>query len=312
MFKKNNAKEVTQTEKKEYQVDPEVRNAVLKSVKFLEETNASLVEQSLKTFKGIQQIRDNIIGLEEENKQLEVECRQIESSFGGIIDAAQQFDGVKSDIGKAIDNAKNQVDVLKNSSNDVSASFDEMDQSFGQLNEAVNEIRTTTQGIIAIANQTNLLALNASIEAARAGEQGKGFAVVAEEVRKLAEQIKVLIEDVNKSITEVENNTSGMSDSLENSRNALAGSIANVDGTKAIFDTIREAVSDIDTVNAKIQEAVDNSKENIQNIRKFTNYSEKQFEGVIKQVDDINQADTAKGVLFEDFDNIVTQISHMF
>ena len=80
-----------------------------------------------------------------------------------------------------------------------------MDQSFGQLNGAVNEIRSTTEGIIAIANQTNLLALNTSIEAARAGEQGK----------------------------------------------ALANSIANVDGTKDIFDNIGGVVSEIDTVNKK-------------------------------------------------------------
>lgn len=141
-----------------------------------------------------------------------------------------------------------------------------MDQSFGQLNGAVNEIRSTTEGIIAIANQTNLLALNASIEAARAGEQGK----------------------------------------------ALANSIANVDGTKDIFDNIGGVVSEIDTVNKKMQASVNDSNKNIDNIRTCVDYSRKQYDGVIKYVEDINLADTEKGVLFEDFDNVVSQISHLF
>lgn len=285
--------------------------AILYALDYLVDNQKKLSNHEIGTSKNINSIAEKIEGLKEKNNDLDLSCEQLQTSFHEIIDTAAQFSQVQGQVVNAITDAKDQVDVLKQSSADVMTSFAEMDGIFQKLLGAVEKIRESTEGIIAIANQTNLLALNASIEAARAGEQGRGFAVVADEVRNLSEQIKLLINVVNESISEAEKETQDLNQSLSSSRKAIQHSAENVDNTHSIFDKVKQDISGIDTVHDAIIEAVGNSKDSLNIINEHINDSLQSYAEVENDIHLIQTANTKKGVILEDFDNIVSQIAPM-
>lgn len=109
-------------------------------------------------------------------------------------------------------------------------------EAMEELKRSSAEISKIIKVIDEIAFQTNILSLNAAVEAARAGDAGKGFAVVAEEVRNLAqrsakaakdtaviiesnielsEKCLHITEQVGGSLEEINNESSKVSDLLE-------------------------------------------------------------------------------------------------
>lgn len=286
-------------------------SAIIYTVEYLMDNQEKLSKHEVKTSESINQIENEITNLKEKTNVLNSGCELLQSSFGDIIDATEQFTQVKETVVDAVSDAKNQVDVLKRSSSDVMESFNEMDGIFQTLLSAVEKIRESTEGIIAIANQTNLLALNASIEAARAGEQGRGFAVVADEVRNLSEQIKLLINVVNESISDAEKETQELNQSLHASQKAIQYSVENVDNTHTIFDKVKHDVSAIDTVHTAITRAVDHSRSSLDTISNHINDNLDSYLEVEETLHQIQTANTKKGVILENFDNMVSQITPM-
>lgn len=285
--------------------------AIIYAVDYLMDNQEKLSKHEVETSEKINEIEKKMANLKEKTNVLNSGCELLQSSFGNIIDATTQFTQVKETVADAVSDAKKQVDVLKQSSSDVMDSFQEMDSIFQTLLGAVGKIRESTEGIIAIANQTNLLALNASIEAARAGEQGRGFAVVADEVRNLSEQIKLLINVVNESINDAEKETQELSQSLQASQKAIAYSVENVDNTHTIFDKVKQDVSAIDNVHTAITRAVDNSRDSLDTISNHINDNLDSYLEVEDTLHLIQSANTKKGVILENFDNMITQITPM-
>ena len=163
--------------------------------------------------------------------------------------------------------------------------------------------------IISIANQTNMLALNASIEAARAGEQGKGFAVVAEEVKNLANEIKNLVSTVDISIGDVEQDTEKLNASITTSKDALSQSIENVEGTHEVFDQITEAAGGAGKVQQEISDALEASKQKLSDVNQSFAVTENQLQAVVDHIDKANELGTTKSSMFEDMDNMLSQIA---
>ena len=275
---------------------------------YINHQNKTLQADDVLSSSEIVGIRDEIIELSEENTVLNDNITELQGAFGNIVSAAEKFKNVQSDIEKAVNMANDQVSKLEHSSNDISESFTGIYETFEVLMDSVEKIKNTATAITDIADETNLLALNASIEAARAGEAGKGFAVVAEEVKKLAAGIKELVGNVNKSIDEVAGGTEKLDVSLKSSQSALSNSIQNVEGTHVIFNDIRESVYGADIVYKEIEQTVSEGNDNVKKFDIYLKNSNKGFNQILNHIEEIYAKDTYKGSLFENFDNMYSQL----
>ena len=228
--------------------------------------------------------------------------------FVQVGEISEQFAEVKKNIDASVEQAQQQVGGLKDSSGEVQEHFTEMQGTFTEFQNSVQDIKECMGKITSIANQTNMLALNASIEAARAGEQGKGFAVVAEEVKKLANEIKELVSEVSLSINSVEEGTEKLNSSITISRTALSKSLEDVEATFTVFDQITTAAVGAREVQDKIGDAIAVSERELNEVSDSFEQTEQQYQELLGHIARANDLGTTKGALFEDMDNMISQI----
>ncbi len=230
------------------------------------------------------------------------------NNLSGINQVAGRFGDVKEEIAKTVECAQDGVNGLKESSVQVETYFSELEKTFRGFQTAVAQIKECTDKIEAIADQTNILAVNASIEAARAGQHGKGFAVVAVEVRKLADEIKELVGAVSSNITDVEHSTDELSTGLSVSQQALEESISRSNETHALFDSITQAADGATTVQSEISGVIDDSRSALQALCGFFDGIKGRYQEVICHIDNASSLCTTKSAMFEDVDNMLSQI----
>lgn len=233
---------------------------------------------------------------------------EFEQSFSDINTAAGQFDEVRGSISGAVAEAQDKVEELKSTSVQVERPYSDMEQTFEQLQSAVDGIQRCMKKIISIAEQTNILAINASIEAARAGQSGKGFSVVASNVKELADEIKGLAEEVDTGIHEVERGTGKLNNSISISQQALDRNIDTVNSTYESFNKIITTAEGTITVQAEISDVIDNAHRELQTIGQFFDEIKHQYKEVVRHIDRANNLGTTKSAMFEDIDNMLSQI----
>ena len=233
---------------------------------------------------------------------------EFEQSFSDINTAAGQFDEVRGSISGAVAEAQDKVEELKSTSVQVERSYSDMEQTFEQLQSAVDGIQRCMKKIISIAEQTNILAINASIEAARAGQSGKGFSVVASNVKELADEIKGLAEEVDTGIHEVERGTGKLNNSISISQQALDRNLDTVNSTYESFNKIITTAEGTITVQAEISDVIDNAHRELQTIGQFFDEIKHQYKEVVRHIDRANNLGTTKSAMFEDIDNMLSQI----
>ncbi len=277
----------------------------------LKDYQQELVEKEVDSLRELGLVNSSFQEVLRESENFQEHLKSFGHTFANIDQVSRQFDEVKGEITQSVDLAQGGVEDLKSSAKQVESHFVEIEDTFQDFLEAVRNIKNCTRKIITIADQTNILALNATIEAARAGEQGKGFAVVAVEVKALADEIKKLVAEVNGSIGDVEEGTAKLNGSINSSQAALGESLGKVDNTYAMFDKITEAAEGATSVQEEISRAIDDSRRELDSLEGFFGQTRESYREVMNHINAASKLGTTKSAMFEDVDNMLSQIPPM-
>lgn len=274
----------------------------------LKDYHGELVQKEVDSLKELSMVSTSFGGVINEAENFQDQLQDFGQTFSNIGEITNEFAQVRSEIAHSVEQAQSEVEELKNNSQQVKVDFDEMVSTFKDLQDATDKIKRCMSKITSIADQTNILALNASIEAARAGEAGKGFVIVASEVKKLADEIKNLTAEVNGGISEVEQGTDKLNVSIDTSSKALGESINKVNETYVMFDNITQAAEGAVVVQTRISSVIDESRNALQTLCGFFDKIKEQYQKVVEHINQASRLGTTKSAMFEDIDNMMSQI----
>lgn len=303
LFRKKSRQETASAPQHEKSLYP-----VLHIINCLKDYRKDLVQKEVDSLWEITEIGNSFTNVITETESFQEKLMEFGDNFSSIEEVSGEFSTVKDTIAQSVSNAQSGVEELKDSSMQVKAYFDEMEHTFEDLQNAVERIKQSTSKIVSIAEQTNILALNASIEAARAGEQGRGFAVVATQVKKLVDEIKGLTNDVDAGIFDVRQSADHLFGNITTSQSALDKSLEKVDETYETFDVIIRSAEGAGTVHDEISGVIDDSKTALQALCGFFEQIKDRYQDVMKHIKDAGDLGTTKSAMFEDIDNMMSQI----
>lgn len=274
----------------------------------LKEYQRELVKKEVASLAELSQIGASFGGVLKEGDRFQLNLQSFGESFSSINETAEQFSLVQGEIGQAVSEARGQMSVLEQTSMQVQRSYDAMAETFSHLESAIREIQQSMSKIVSIAEQTNILAINASIEAARAGAEGRSFAVVAAQVKQLAEEIQSLAGEVDSGVNEVEARANELSGSISDSRQTLSQNLDIVSQTEGSFEKITAAAEGAASVQTGISHVIEASQMELQTLCQFFNQIKEQYQEVVRHIESASQLGTTKSAMFEDIDNMISQI----
>ncbi len=275
----------------------------------LKDYRTDIVQKEVASLQKLSMVNSSFHHVLQEAEAFYEKLHDFESAFSDINNVAGQFSEVQDEITRSVMQAQNEVEDLKNSSLQVETHFSEMESTFADFQTALRKIKVCTGKIVSIAEQTNILALNATIEAARAGEQGKGFGVVAVEVKHLADEIKDLVAEVDAGINDVEMGTDQLSVSISTSQQALDESLAKVNQTGEMFDQITRSAEGASAVQTEISGVINDSRSELKELCRVFDKTKQLHLDVQQHIAQASNLGTTKSSMFEDVDNMLSQIS---
>ena len=132
--------------------------------------------------------------------------------------------------------------------------------------------------------------------------------MVAVEVKKLADEIKSLTGEVDSGIQDVEQGTDHLNSSIATSQQALEDSLDNVDETYQKFDEIIRSAEGADTVHSEIVKVIGSSQDDLQLLYRFFDKMKEQYQEVMGHINQAGRLGTTKSTMYEDIDNMLSQI----
>ena len=274
----------------------------------LKDYQRDLAAKEVASLRELGLINSSFSGVLKQAEVFHTKLLDLGQSFSNINDAAGRFADVRESVAVSVGQAQGRMAELEKTSIDISASYEEMTEIFSQLQNAIKEIRQSMGKIVSIADQTNILALNASIEAARVGAAGRGFSVVATQVKDLAKEIKVLAGEVDSGVTDVEGRAKQLSSSISTSQEMLGSGVVIVNETNQGFTDITSAAEGASNVQEEISGVIEDSRSELAEICQFFENIRDLQQEVIKHIHTASLLGTTKSAMFEDIDNMISQI----
>lgn len=227
------------------------------------------------------------------------------NAFAGQIDAAME----KSDL--TIQKANGNMEGLMEKISGSRTQLDSVTNTFGQLEKDFNKITELTNDITGISSNTNLLALNASIEAARAGEAGKGFAVVAEQIRELSASTASLVSGIEKSIQTLFETLDNLQKDITKTSDMIQANVKEADEVKNDFKQIQSCTQEVKEVSNQIIQKIDQTSTQIEDASKEVDVAANAIEGIIKEVESLNNNRGEKFSYLGDITDILNQMHNI-
>lgn len=274
----------------------------------LREYQQELVKKEVASLGELSRIGTSFGGVLKEGDQFQDKLQNVGESFSNISQTAEEFGQVRGEIGQAVSQARGQMAALEQTSVQVRQSYDAMAETFSHLESAIRGIQQSMSKIVSIAEQTNILAINASIEAARAGAEGRSFAVVAAQVKQLAGEIQSLAGEVDDGVNEVEVRANELSESISISRQTLGQNLDIVSQTEGSFEKITSAAEGAISVQNEITRVIETSQQELQTLCLFFDQIKDRYREVVRHIESASKLGTTKSAMFEDIDNIISQI----
>ncbi len=282
---------------------------IVHTINSLKDYEKDMVQKEVATLRELEQIGNAFEGMMKEAERFQAKLQEFGNSFSNIDREAGRFTEVRDDISQTVGEARNEMEELKQVSGQVMASFGEMERTFEELQGSIQGIQQCMGKIVEIAEETNILAINASIEAARAGAAGRGFAIVASQVKKLADGIKVLAGEVEGEVRGVQGHAGRLSSSITAAQETLGQGAEIVDNTDEGFHKITTAAEGAMSVQTEISGVIGDSQNDLQSICQFFDKIRDQYQEVMKHIKRASDLGTTKGSMFEDVDNMLSQIT---